>query len=246
MTVPAPSFPVVQRTAVPQLPTYGEYREYLRYDFWYSCAYCSLTEIEAQGVGFEIDHFEPQDRCQGDPHIYSNLMWSCRVCNRCKSNAWPPDAARALGFRFVRPDHEDPADHFELRSYRLAALSPAGDWTLEVLDLNRKLLRDLRMLRERIFNSSQDITRGLRSLAALRADTFKANERQQFFSARDKVLAQSTELSKEELSAAVIRVLSHSPFLDPDPAVRQRSSRRREYLKRMQAIAPLTAEVEEG
>jgi len=241
----AQSKPVVVRTNVPKLANYGDYREYLRFDFWYSCAYCSLTEIEAQGIGFEIDHFEPQALRAGNADAYVNLMWSCRVCNRCKSNTWPKATAERDGYRFIRPDIEDPADHYELVAYRLRPLTRPGEWTVEVLDLNRKTLRELRRLRERIYESSEDITRGLRDLAALRPDSFKATERQRFVKARERLITQGGALKNEDLSAAVIRVLSHSPLLDPDPEVRSRARQRREFLKKVQALAPQQGELEE-
>ena len=63
--------------------------EHQRYDHWYSCAYCTITEAEAQAVGFEIDHYEPVAlrpdlECEDE-----NLNYSCEVCKGRKSDYWP-------------------------------------------------------------------------------------------------------------------------------------------------------------
>lgn len=236
---------VVLRSTVPSLAGYSGYREYLRFDFWFSCAYCSLTELEASGIGFEIDHFEPQDECQCDVNEYSNLMWSCRTCNRYKSNVWPSKALQDAGYRYVRPDEEDPAEHYEVSAYRLTAVTSAGDWTIEVLNLNRKVLRELRMVRERIYTSGLDIARGLRQLDRVRAESFRPQFRQKFIEAREKVALQSAQLQGEDLSAAIVRVLAHSPCLDPDPQVRSQTTRRKKYLAGIKALVVEKAELDE-
>lgn len=68
-------------------------KEYLRNDFSHECAYCKLQESEIGLIDkdyFEIDHFRPQSNedKEFDPHIYSNLYYSCLKCNGTKSNTW--------------------------------------------------------------------------------------------------------------------------------------------------------------
>jgi len=43
------------RREVTKKSNYQDYREDLRYDFWYSCAYCSITELEAMGIGLSYN-----------------------------------------------------------------------------------------------------------------------------------------------------------------------------------------------
>jgi 5-methylcytosine-specific restriction endonuclease McrA len=107
---------IVVRSEVGPVRHYREYREVLRHDFWYACAYCSMAEIESRGIAFEIEHYEPA----GDPkleHAYHNLMWACAECNDLKTDWTPPAEARAQGLRFIRPDHDDPRDHLELDAH---------------------------------------------------------------------------------------------------------------------------------
>lgn len=81
---------------------YGEYREHLRRDFWFSCAYCTTAEVEATGIGFEIDHYVPASRDKSLLTCYKNLMWCCEHCNSAKRNHPTPKASEA-GFRFFNP-----------------------------------------------------------------------------------------------------------------------------------------------
>lgn len=52
---------LVVRSAVPVGRPYNEYKRYLRRDFFYSCAYCTIAETEAQAIRFTIDHYEPRN-----------------------------------------------------------------------------------------------------------------------------------------------------------------------------------------
>ena len=49
--------PLVVRSNPPQGENYNEYKEILRYDFFYTCAYCTMMEAEAAAVRFTIDHY---------------------------------------------------------------------------------------------------------------------------------------------------------------------------------------------
>jgi len=79
---------IVSRCSPPIRASYEDHREDLRSDFVFSCAYCSTTEIEARGFGFEIDHYQPQ--LHGGKDDYVNLYWSCRNCNKKKTRTGQP------------------------------------------------------------------------------------------------------------------------------------------------------------
>ena len=66
---------------MPVLSNYHEYKQYLRKDFYYSCAYCTITEWKARGIRFEIDHYEPVSAAPHLRNTYTNLMYSCEECN---------------------------------------------------------------------------------------------------------------------------------------------------------------------
>jgi uncharacterized protein (TIGR02646 family) len=85
---------MVVRRSAPQRASYSEYREDLRIDFWFACAYCTICESEAAGIAFAIDHYEPQAARPDLSADYANLMWSCQQCNRYKSDVNPGPADR--------------------------------------------------------------------------------------------------------------------------------------------------------
>lgn len=244
--ITAASQPIVVRSEVQEGLAYQRYREYLRFDFWYSCAYCSISEVEAQGIGFEIDHFEPQSVCQGDVHGYANLMWACSTCNGNKSNIWPSPRHLSEGYRYVRPDREDPSEHFRYVAYLLYPKTNAGQWTIQVLFLNSDVLKRLRRLRERIFGAQKAIAHGIQSLQHVRLDRLKPEGRQRFLAAKASIVAQNKNLTEEDLSCAVVRVFNHSPLLDSDPNVRFRTKRRREYLESLKVLIAKNGELDEG
>jgi len=235
--VNASAIAIVQRSPVPVLGSYAGYREYLRFDFWFACAYCSISEVEALGIGFQIDHHEPQEVCKVDVHSYSNLMWSCTVCNSQKSDIWPSSKQLEEGFRFVRPDVDNPAEHFKLAAYRLIPITNAGEYTEQVLFLNRQALKRLRRVRERLVSSNRGIAHGLQALRGAKLDRLKPALRARYFDAREGVIEQAGKLlsiSEDD----IVRVLNHSPYLDPDPEVRGRTRKRREYLLKLNARFP--------
>jgi HNH endonuclease len=84
----APSSLVV-RSVVEPVEHYDEYRQVLRFDFFYSCAYCTMTESEARGIRFTIDHYEPQSARRDLVNEYSNLLYACDTCNIRKGNRCP-------------------------------------------------------------------------------------------------------------------------------------------------------------
>lgn len=221
--------PVVVRSPVPVMGTYANYREYLRFDFFFSCAYCNIAETEAQGVGFQIDHFVPQ--VHGGTNDYDNLMWSCQICNRAKSAIWPNDEERDAGFRYIRPDLENPIDHYALSESWLISTSTPGEFTVEVLFLNRPMMRLVREARAKMQKASETIIGGLQQLGRVRVDHLKADARTRFLASKERALAQFERLKEVGESDLIVRVLNYSPILDPDPEVRKRNQTRREYLK---------------
>src|SRR4051812_645405 len=85
---------LVQRSQVaPDLP-YGAYRQVIRYDFFYTCAYCTMSEAEAQAIRFCIDHYEPRSARPDLERNYTNLMYACDECNMRKGDRCPPESAR--------------------------------------------------------------------------------------------------------------------------------------------------------
>ena len=236
---------IVNRGLVVSGRPYAEYREFLRYDFWFSCAYCSIAETESSAIGFNIDHFHPQSVPGEGINDYLNLMWSCVPCNRQKGDVWESIEDQGKGFRFLRLDEDDPRDHYEIRGIRLYSITVPGEYTIQVLNLNRKCLRDLRELRLRLGKSKAEISAGLQAIRNLRLDKLHPDQRSRFLRTVDTTQSQAARLREQSESELVVRVLNHSPLIDSDPERAELVASRREYLRSIRANAPVRGETDD-
>jgi hypothetical protein len=205
---------LVIRSAVEPVSNYREYKEVLRKDFRFSCAYCSTSECEAQAVRMTIDHYEPRKARPDLEHAYSNLMYACDQCNSRKGDRCPPEDARATGYRFFRADEDRWGDHFRLNGRRLDPESNTGFYSVEALDLNRHGLQKLRELRERLYECERVVAEGLRGLQGFPIDLLPPPIR-----GRAAALMKKAGLSREQLADdidAILEGLSRSEFLEPD------------------------------
>lgn len=75
---------------------YHNYKECLKKDFHNRCAYCNMHDEWVLPLSFQIDHFIPKASFQKAErndleNDYRNLMYSCPVCNRLKSDTFSGD-----------------------------------------------------------------------------------------------------------------------------------------------------------
>ena len=224
------------RSQVPLKSNYIDYQQDLRRDFWYSCAYCSVTEIEAQGIGFQIDHYLSQATHPDLKNHYYNLMWSCTKCNRFKGDYCPDEVKVQSGYIIIRPDEDDPRNYFSLNEYELEHKNETGKFNLIKLDLNREQLRRVRELRAELTASQNFIAFGVSELLSLSLDSITKNHRAVFKSQLDKLRDTHEQLTNsiEEL----IKGLAQSNLLDEDLNKPERMKQRREYLSDIDALTP--------
>jgi uncharacterized protein (TIGR02646 family) len=229
--------PSVVRSSVPIKSDHQDYREDLRLDFWYSCAYCNIGEIEATALSFEIDHYEPREHSPELVSDYNNLMWSCRLCNRHKGSQRPSESQRASGIRFYRPDWDDSEEHFEIADVELLRhRSNIGKFSIALLFLNRQQLRDLRRTRERIYNSTRSILKGIQSLRGLRIDLFPKDIRLRVLELK-KTLEVDVQKAVDDLED-VLQQFNRARSIDPDPNAKELRKQRQQYLKELHALFP--------
>jgi hypothetical protein len=228
--------PRVTRSAVPAGKDYSDYRPYLRYDFFYSCAYCMITEAEASAIRFVIDHYEPRQACPELQHEYSNLMYACDPCNTLKGDRCPPAEARVAGLRFFRPDSDWFADHFRLVDIRLVAESRTGWFTIEALDLNRQSLRRLREFRRRLADCDKLVSEGVLGLRHFHIDQLPPHVRGRANGAIKKVNDVAERLS-DELDE-LLRKNARSALIDEDPEADNRADARATALRSWNALYP--------
>lgn len=127
---------------------YTRYREDLRRDFRHCCAHCRVHEHRGAGKeDYEIDHFRPKGRAEF-MHLefeYSNLYWSCHVCNLRKGVKWPTPQKVKEGYYFVDLCREEWDDHYLVApDGELVFLTKAAEFTCDKLRLNRDHLKDQR------------------------------------------------------------------------------------------------------
>ena len=134
-----------------QYKHYEFYRQQLRQDFRYRCAYSRRQEGHNGGeANFCIDHFRPKAGPSGRPDLsaeYANLYWCCRECNDYKADGWPSEEEQQLGIRFLDPCNplDDHALHWLTNpDGSIEALTNAGQYTMDELLLERPQLQDWR------------------------------------------------------------------------------------------------------
>ena len=228
--------PLVQRSSVPSDRPYGEYRDTLRHDFFYACAYCTMLETEAHAIRFTIDHYEPSSAAPHLENEYSNLMWACDPCNTLKGDRCPPDAARAAGFRFFRPDEDIHQDHFQPGGIRIEHRTNVGYFTIEAIDLNREALLRLRKIRAQLFQLGEWVTRGVSALRRVQLDQLPPQIRGRTYVAI-KRMERVAEGFENEVDL-LLRNFGRSALIDPDTRSEEEIAERLSELKRIQGLFP--------
>lgn len=211
-----------------------DYRDDLRIDFYFSCGYCSITEIEAAGLSFQIDHYLPIEKYSDKEDDYLNLIYSCQKCNRNKSDFFPGKDGFPDTYHIIRPDEEDPREHYDLENNELKGITDLGKFNIQYLNLNRKALQTIRSLRERLWQSQKYIAFGVTELRNIKID----NLPEQFKKAVFKFKIELSEQQKESIDTIekFIEVISRSHIIDTDPENETNLQNRKKYLKELKAI----------
>jgi hypothetical protein len=231
--------PAVTRSAtVPAGLKYPEYRQYLREDFLYSCAYCSMTESEARGIRLTIDHYEPKSIKPELEDTYDNLMYACDECNTLKGDRSPTPEARAKDQRFFRVDADVRGEHFRLEENEVKGTTNVGTYTTLALSLNRGSLLRLRQLRRRLFDHDDYISEGIAALLSFPIDRLGPEVRAQAKAAmRD--LIQTTQQVFDDFDELLLQ-MAKSPILSDGVTEEERrqNKERLAKLRQMDGILP--------
>jgi len=228
--------PRVVRSEVEPQSDPEAYRGALRYDFLYSCAYCTIAESEAKGVGYQIDHYLPTSVRPDLRADYQNLMYSCAQCNRLKSDFCPNEEDQKRGNYVLRPDRDFPEDHMEPQGSELSPKTPTGIFNIEFLLLNRQSLRRLRDARQRYWRAREVVAGGLAELRAVSLDQLPRQHRGALLRLRRD--AQRIDDDLDRRLRDYIREYTQSSLLDEDPERKARLARRRNALRDMGVIFP--------
>lgn len=135
---------IPSRSTVPARAHYRDYKTELRQDFSQRCGYCDTSDEFFGGErGYQIDHFAPKSQFPDLTCTYTNLVYSCPLCNRAKWNKWIGDDSSmpnngSAGF----VDPCDPAidQHISRDGQgRIVAVTQLGEYM--VFNLNLRLVR---------------------------------------------------------------------------------------------------------
>ena len=118
---------------------YHKYKDDLRKDFNYRCGYCDDHDF-FRSTDYQIDHFVPKTQLKTiNLTDYSNLVYSCRSCNRHKWNKWP------TGIESISNDGQkgfiDPCDSEYDKQFsrnkrgEIVPITPLGVWMWKALNL---------------------------------------------------------------------------------------------------------------
>ena len=120
---------------------------YLRNDFHFECAYCGLKEKDNL-IGeecFEKDHFVPMtSSAEEDLDDYQNMVYSCRRCNRTKTDQELKlilDPCKDNIYRGSKPHIKKTGPE---GNYRLLAVTKQGEEFINSLQLNSRFYRNMR------------------------------------------------------------------------------------------------------
>lgn len=133
---------------------YRSYRQCLRWEFGFTCAFCLCHESDLALYGVEgtglthVEHFVPVSRAKAGTNDYANCFYICRFCNGSRSAK--PTRADQIGARLLNPCLDAWADAFVLVNDEFKLSEVAGKdaaYTLDAYALNDP--RKIRMRRRR-------------------------------------------------------------------------------------------------
>lgn len=129
----------IWRTHRPAPSYYKRYRNCLRWDFGFTCAFCLLHEadlsvhgISGSGLG-TIEHHLPKSQVPDKANDYANCFYACRYCNQARGNK--PNADEA-GSELLHPCASTWSDHFILEEDELRSSTKNGSYTRDAYDIN--------------------------------------------------------------------------------------------------------------
>lgn len=130
------SYPSSRHTRTESPPHYRDYSAYkpfLRKEFEYHCVYCRMPDTYLQQVDyFSVDHYRPKSIYGTLTNVYSNLYYCCKKCNDRKKSVWRKNAREFV----PNPCDHWMTQHLRYEAERVVTHSPAGKFTVELLQLN--------------------------------------------------------------------------------------------------------------
>ena len=165
------SAPVPTSASNVDIKIYGakDVRDQLIKDQHYKCAYCE-SKIPEQY--HDVEHYRPKSLYFWLGHKWSNLLYSCELCNRSYKNSNFPlkdELNRAKSQTdditleeplIINPAYIDPNIHIKFNRYSAIGITPEGNKTIEIFHLNDRNTRpDLINGREQLYEKYEQETK---------------------------------------------------------------------------------------
>lgn len=128
-----------KRRTDPQAVTdYHKHKDNLREDFGHRCGYCDDHDY-FRTSDYQIDHFVPRVILKTIKSTdYTNLVYSCRSCNRAKWDKWPTGDEKLANDGkkgFLDPcDVEYDKQFSRNRRGEIVAMTPLGEWMWKAMN----------------------------------------------------------------------------------------------------------------
>lgn len=131
------------------------YRQCLRWEFGFTCAFCLCHEADLILHGVEgsgetgVEHFVPVSHDEAAVNEYRNCFYACRYCNQDRASRVNVDPES--GCRLLNPCHDGWGDHFSVMDGRLTPRDDDLDglYTYRVYNLDHPRKVRMRRLREK-------------------------------------------------------------------------------------------------
>jgi hypothetical protein len=153
---------IVRRHEPAATRDYRDFRDCLRWEFGFSCAFCLLHESDLSGNGTEgwglmwIEHAELKSERPDLVSQYENCLYSCRFCNQARGTQPSVNEQR---LRLLNPCLDPWREHFELVADEIQVRGESRDasYTLKAYDLNDPRKTRMRGKRHRTLRERLDM-----------------------------------------------------------------------------------------
>lgn len=141
---------------------YGDWKEELAEEAQNQCVYCAIHENSFGGIRtFHVEHFRPRSIFADLINVYSNLFYSCPICNTFKSNDWPNEPTED----YSNPAYIDPSTtdyntvfDFEHETGLIEGNTVSAKYIQEKLYLNRPQLINERKINDFMQRANELVT----------------------------------------------------------------------------------------
>jgi hypothetical protein len=131
---------------------------------------------------------------------------------------------------------EPRADHFELDGVELKPCTNVGEFTIRMLDLNSERLLKLRDVRDRMSKCLPLIAEGVFALRSFPIDQLPVYIRTRAIKTIDEITDLAASMQEE--TDDVLLSFAKSDLIDPDETAADRTQKREEYMKGLNALYP--------